>query len=76
MDPAEVQYMQLHEEYERNLMQGGKSYDVAHDFAIVADKELRRDNGDGAYPGDANYPWWGLSNEELAKEYYIDGGNK
>ncbi len=70
MDPSEREFILLHEQVERELMSKGKSYDVAHEFATVSDKELRRARGVGCYPGDANYPWRDLSNEEIIKKYY------
>lgn len=69
MDPAEVPFVLLHEQTERTLMmKENKSYDVAHDYATVAEKEVRRNNG-ASYPGDANYPWFGKTNQELATMY-------
>lgn len=55
MDPAELPYILLHEEVERRLMSEGKPYHIAHEYATVADKELRRQNGVGSYPGDPDY---------------------
>ena len=71
MDPAEREFILLHEQVERDLMSQGKSYAVAHEFATVSDKELRRARGVGFYPGDANYPWRGLSNAEIINKYYV-----
>ncbi len=71
MDPAEREFILLHEQVERVLMSQGKSYDVAHEFATVSDKELRRARGVGFYPGDVNYPWRDLGNEEIIKKYYV-----
>lgn len=70
MDPQEIPFVLLHEEIERNLMIEGKSYDVAHEYAVVAEKELRRKHG-ASYPGDAGYPYYGWSNEQLAALYYV-----
>lgn len=71
MDPREMPFILIHEQVERRLMSEGKSYDVAHEFAIAADKEARRTAGFGHYPGDATYPWRGLSNEEIIAKYYV-----
>jgi len=74
MDPREIPYILLHEKIERELMKNGKSYDVAHEYATVADKEMRRRDGVGSYPGDMNYAWSGMSNQEIIqKEYVIKG---
>lgn len=71
MDPREVPYIILHETVERDLMGQNKNYDVAHEYATTADKEARRLDGVGRYPGDADYPWRGLSNEDIFKHYVI-----
>lgn len=70
MDKKEVSYVLLHEETERDLMAQGKSYDVAHEFATVADKELRRKNG-GSYPGDTRYIWKEKTNAQIAQEVTV-----
>lgn len=71
----EIPYIIEHECIERELMTQGKSYDVAHEYATIRDKELRRKNGVGFYPGDQNYPWYGLSNEDIRKNYYVLGNS-
>ncbi|MEK7621602.1 MAG: hypothetical protein AAB415_00285 [Patescibacteria group bacterium] len=72
MDPAESPYLLEHERVERELMVGGKSYDSAHDFAIAADKELRRRDGIGHYPSESGYPFRGWSNEKIiTTQYYV-----
>ncbi len=71
MDPAEVPYILLHEKVEFDLMTKGKSYDVAHEFATAADKELRRADGVGAYPGEEAFTWFGKTNKELAHAFYV-----
>lgn len=71
MDPREISYILHHEEVERELMAKGKSYDVAHEYATVADKELRRRDGVGRYPGDPDFPWRELSNERVIKKFYV-----
>lgn len=71
MDPAELPYILLHEAVERRLMAQKKTYDVAHEYATVADKEARRKDGAAKYPGDADYPWRGLSSKQIIKKYVI-----
>ena len=71
MDPAEIPYILLHEEVERKLMGEGKPYHIAHDYATAADKELRRQNAVGFYPGDPNYPWRQLTDFQIIKEHYV-----
>ena len=70
-DPAENKYFLVHEKTERELMAQGKKYDVAHRIALAADMDARAEDGLGIYPGDENYPWTGLSNEEIIKKYYV-----
>lgn len=55
MDPRDVPHTLVHEVYERELMMSGKSYDVAHEYALVREKESRREAG-GIYIGDPDYP--------------------
>ena len=69
MDPREMPYILLHEETERRLMSQKESYDFAHEIATVTDKEARRRGCKAKYPGDADYPWRGLSNQEILKKY-------
>jgi len=65
MDPQDIPHTLLHEVYERELMSKGKLYDVAHEYAIVREKESRREAG-GSYIGDYNYP------EKFSiKNYYV-----
>jgi hypothetical protein len=71
IDKEEIPYILLHEKIERDLMKQGKSYDVAHEYATIADKEMRRNKMGGSYPGDANYPWSELNNEEIIQKYYV-----
>ena len=70
-DEREIKYFLIHEKVERDLMAKGKVYDIAHRYALVADMEARINDGVGMYPGDANYQWVGLSNEEIIKNYYV-----
>lgn len=70
MDSREMPHVILHEITERRLMaKEGKTYDSAHDYANVVEKEARRQAG-GSYPGDANYPaeW---SFKKLLKEFHV-----
>lgn len=71
IDPKEVPFIVLHEQVERELMKGGKNYDIAHDYATVTDKEARRVQLGTRYPLDYDYPWRGKTNKELAQEYYV-----
>lgn len=71
MDPAEVPYILLHERVERDLVKGGKSYDVAHEHATAADKEKRRLEAGASYPGDNAYPWYGRCNAEVVKNFIV-----
>ncbi len=71
MNPKEIPFVFQHEFLERELMAKGKNYDVAHEYATIADKEARMDLKIGCYPGDANYRWRHLSNQEMAKKYYV-----
>jgi len=76
LDEREYPYVLLHEETERDLMKEGKAYDIAHEYALVAEKEARVKDGFGKYPGYENYAWRGKSNEEITKKYYTDGNEK
>lgn len=71
MDKREVPYILHHEWVERELMLKGQSYDDAHGYATVADKELRRRDGYGNYPGDANYSFYHDLEQEIIKQYYV-----
>ena len=70
IDPNEIPFILLHEETERKLIEEGKPYHIAHEYATIADKDARRANG-ASYPGDPNYPWYSRSNEEIIKNYYV-----
>lgn len=72
MDPAEIPYVLWHEKAERALMGAGRSYDVAHEHASAAEKELRREKGVASYAGDEKFPYRGLSNKKLAEHFYLD----
>ena len=71
MNPKEIPFVFQHEFLERELMSKGKNYDVAHEYATIADKEARMTLNIGSYPGDANYRWRNLSNQDMAKKYYV-----
>ena len=60
-----------HERTERQLMQDGATYDEAHDIATAHDKRLRRAMLGTCYPGDQHYPWYGTSNEEVLRTFYV-----
>jgi len=55
MDSRDHPHIILHETIERELMSQGKSYDIAHDYAVASEKESRRKAG-GSYPGDSDRP--------------------
>jgi len=48
-EKQERKYIIIHEVYEVGLMQRGKSYNNAHDFATAAEKEAKRNNGIAKY---------------------------
>ena len=70
LHPKEVPFVLQHEVLERKLMLKGKSYDVAHEYAIVSEKEMRRAHG-GFYPLDEKYPWGKLTDDQIRKKYYV-----
>ena len=45
MDPKEIPFHLIHEAVELKLMERGIAYDVAHEYATAADKEIRRLRG-------------------------------
>ncbi len=51
-EDAELKYIAVHELFELFLMQAGKDYTNAHDFANAAEKEARRADGIAHYPKD------------------------
>jgi len=53
MDRREFKYTLLHERTEMEKMIAGNSYDISHDYATVTEKEARRKDKVGRYPGDA-----------------------
>ena len=57
-------------------MSKGRSYDNAHEYATIADREARRKLGIGSFPGDAKYPWARMSNEAIAKKFYVKSTRK
>jgi len=71
LDAAEIPYIFRHEVVERQYMAQGKSYDIAHDYATAAEKDLRRTQLKTRYPLDDDYPWRDRTNQELANEYYV-----
>ena len=70
-DTRELPYYITHEITEYDLMAKGKDYEAAHDFANAAEKEHRRSDGVAIYPFEPNYPWKKITNDELAKEFYV-----
>lgn len=70
-DTKEIPYILLHEKVERDLMEKGRNYDIAHEFATATDKEMRRKQEGSSYPGDENYPWSELDNKEISQKYYV-----
>lgn len=44
-DPADWKYTLIHERDERERMRLGMSYDDAHDFALAAERQARREDG-------------------------------
>ena len=72
IDPKEVPFILLHEVVERDLMFHGKSYDNAHDYSTVAEKEMRRNKLKCRYPLDDEYPWRKLTIAEIIREYYYE----
>lgn len=48
----ELKYVAIHELFELSLMQHGKDYANAHEFANAAEKEARRRDGIARYPKD------------------------
>lgn len=70
LNPKEVPFVVHHETVEYKLMRKGKSYEIAHEYAVVAEKEMRRAHG-GFYPLDENYPWSKLTDDQIRKKYYV-----
>ena len=70
-DPQELPFIEHHEKIERNLMKAGATYDEAHDIASAEEKRLRRHRLGTAYPGDTHFPWYGLENDELVRQFYV-----
>ena len=69
IDQKELPYILLHEKEERNIMEKGKSYDVAHRFAIAIDQEARIKDGLASYPGFEDYIFQNLTDKEIIKKY-------
>ena len=68
----ENKYFLIHEKKERDLMSEGMVYDPAHKISLAYDMAARIKDGVGMYPGDDNYSWTGLSNEEITKKYVTE----
>ena len=71
MDKREIFYVLFHEEAERKLMEIGKSYDIAHEYASDFEREMRRSKGSGFYPGDVNYLFRNLKTKKIIKKIYV-----
>ncbi len=69
LHPKEIPFVLHHEIVERKLMRRGKNYDMAHEYATVAEKEMRRAHG-GFYPLDEQYPWNKFTDDQIRKKYY------
>lgn len=72
MDQREIPMILTHELVEREQMTKGIIYDIAHEYATVAERILRRENG-GSFPGDLGYPFNHLSPQEIIKKFYVAG---
>jgi hypothetical protein len=69
MDSRDVPHVLLHESIERELMKNNKkSYDTAHEYASVAEKESRQKAG-GSYIGYADYPYEDF--KKLIQSFYV-----
>ncbi len=68
--PKELPFVLNHELVERRYMARGKSYDIAHEYATAAEKDLRRQHG-GFYPVDDYYPWSKLTQKQILQKYYV-----
>jgi hypothetical protein len=71
INKKEAPFVFEHEFLERTLMSKGKSYDIAHEYGTSIEREMRRRAGVGCYPGDVNYKWRHLTNEEIVEKYYL-----
>src|SRR3989344_4881165 len=72
-DKREIEAGVLHEQIEYMHMKDGASYDLAHEYARVHERQWRREHG-GGYNGDAHepgFPWTGQNIEEIIKNYYV-----
>ncbi|MBI4714036.1 hypothetical protein HY771_02530 [Candidatus Uhrbacteria bacterium] len=76
MNKKEIPFIFEHELLERTLMSKGKNYDIAHEYGTSIEKETRRLAKVGCYPGDADYKWRHLTNEEITKKYYLSWSEK
>ncbi|MBI5369846.1 hypothetical protein HZA85_01460 [Candidatus Uhrbacteria bacterium] len=70
LHPKEIPFAIHHETIERKMMFKGKSYDIAHEYATAAEKEMRRAYG-GFYPLDDHYPWSKLTDDQIREKYYV-----
>lgn len=70
MDPREIPFVLTHEWEERKLMSAGATYDAAHEYALVMERMHRRREG-AAYPGERNYTFYDLPQQEILKKFYV-----
>ena len=74
MEERELAFILIHEKVERDLMKNeAKSYSLAHDFALVYEKEARIKAGYGMYPNHIDtYKWRNRGNDAIIKEYHVE----
>lgn len=70
MDPREIPFVRTHELEERNLMQQGATYDIAHEYALMMERILRRTEG-AIFPGEQGYRFRDLSSQEIISKFYV-----
>lgn len=70
MDPRELPIVLAHELEERRRMEEGLPYEIAHEYATVMERVLRRKEG-AAFPGEWGYPFYDVPPQEIIKKFYI-----
>lgn len=71
MDPREIPFVLTHELEERTLMHTqGLTYDIAHEYALMMERILRRKGG-ARFPGEQGYPFKDLSSQEIISKFYV-----
>ncbi len=74
MDARDIPHVIVHEALEQNLMHlKKKTYDSAHEYATVAERESRRTAG-GSYPGEDAFPF--VSLKKMIQSFYVRGSKK